>query len=773
MENNAVVDIHEEKHRLEQMLRHIPLAVAVVDRDMRYLFANDRWLHDFGLEEQHLDGLNHYDVFPEIDDDWKAIHQQCLQGEIRRDEQLPFVRADGSIEWLRREIRPWYGMTGAICGVIFYIERITDRKQTQDALKAQRNFLRQVIDLDTSFIFAKDEQGRFTLANEALATTYGTTPEAMVGKADVDFNPRKDETIHFRHDDAEVVRTRQPKFIPEEPLTNAVTGETRWYQTTKIPLIAEDGQPVQLLGVATDITDRKRAQDALKTQRNFLRKIIDLDTSFIFAKDEQGRFTLANKALATHYGTTPEEMVGKADLDFNRQPHEIEHLRRDDSEVIRTCQPKFIPEEALTNVVTGETRWYQTIKIPLISEDGQSVQLLGVATDITDRKRAQDHLETQRNFLRQVIDLNTSLIFTKDEHGQFTLVNKALADAYGTTPRDMVGKYDEDFNPRQNETEHFRHDDAEVVRNRQPKFIAEEPVTNVVTEETRWYQTVKVPLFAEDGHTVQLLGVATDITDRKRAQEQLQQLVIHEQKARKEAETSTKLKDLFLANMSHELRTPLNAIIGFLREMLYSEQLDHDNLHMAERCLANSQRLLMLINSVLDLSRLAAGSLEIVPMEISPYDLAHTIIDDLGLQAKEKGLRLELELDPALPETIVHDEERLIQITTNLVANAIKFTYEGTVKLAFRRQEDRLIITVSDTGIGIPKTLQKIIFENFVQLDRSSKRKHGGAGLGLSIVSNLVDLMGGQVSVESEVGRYSVFKVDIPLELDGLHTAPL
>ncbi|MBZ0295660.1 MAG: PAS domain-containing protein, partial [Anaerolineae bacterium] len=732
MENNLVVDIHEEKHRLEQMLRHIPLAVAAVDRDMRYLFANDRWLHDFGLGEQQLDGLNHYDVFPEIDDDWTAIHQQCLQGEIRRDEQIPFVGPDGSTEWLRREIRPWYKMNGEIGGVTFYIERITDHKQTQDALKTQRNFLRQVIDLDTSFIFAKDEQGRFTLANKALANTYGTTPEAMVGKADVDFNPLQNETAHFRHDDAEVVRTRQPKFIPEEPLTSVVTGETRWYQTTKIPLSAEDGQPVQLLGIATDITDRKRAQDALKTQHNFLRKIIDLDTSFIFAKDEAGRFTLANKALATHYGTTPEDMVGKADVDFNQQRHETEHLRRDDSEVIRTRQPKFIPEEGLTNVLTGETRWYQTTKIPLIAEDDQTVQLLGVATDITDRKRAQDHLETQRNFLRQVIDLNTSLIFTKNEHGQFTLVNKALADAYGTTPRNMVGKYDEDFNPRQSETEHFRRDDAEVVRNRQPKFIAEEPVTNVVTEETRWYQTVKVPLFAEAGHTVQLLGVATDITDRKRAQEQLQQLVIHEQKARREAETSTKLKDLFLANMSHELRTPLNAIIGFLREMLYSEQLDHDNSHMAERCLANSQRLLMLINSVLDLSRLAAGSLEIVPMEISPLDLAQTIVEDLGLQAKEKGLRLNLDLDPDLPKTIVHDEERLTQITTNLVANAIKFTNDGTVKLALKRQEDRLIITVSDTGIGIPKTLQKVIFENFVQLDRSSKRKHGGTGLGLS-----------------------------------------
>ena len=394
-----------------------------------------------------------------------------------------------------------------------------------------------------------------------------------------------------------------------------------------------------------------------------------------------------------------------------------------------------------------------------------------MATDITDRKRAQDRLEAQRNFLRQVIDLDPSFIFAKDEQGRFTLVNKALADWYGSTPDEMVGKYDADYNPNHEESIRFRRDDNEVVRTSRPKFIPEEPVTNAITGETRWYQTTKVPLVSGNGHTVQLLGIATDITERKQAQEQLQELFIHEQKARHEAETATKLKDLFLANMSHELRTPLNAITGFLREMLYSAQLDDDNTHMAERCLANSQRLLLLINSVLDLSRLATGSLEFVLSPLSLRTLATTIIEDMQLQAQNKGLALTLDLDPALPQTVTHDEERLTQIITNLVANALKFTHEGSVQLTLRRRADRLLIYVSDTGIGIPRTMQSVIFQNFVQLDRSSKRRYGGAGLGLSIVSNLVDLMQGHVAVESEVGEYSIFTVDIPLDLQAVAAA--
>jgi len=629
------LDLTEQKHQLEQLARHIPMAVAILDREMRYLFVNDRWVSDFGLQGRSIIGYSHYDLFQEINADWKAIHQRCLQGDTHCDDQVPFTRADGSVEWLRREIVPWRTTQGDIGGLIVYTEIITDRKQAQDALKAQHNFLRQVIDLDPSFIFAKDQNGRFLLANKALADTYGTTPDAMVGCLDKDFNPLQSESEHFHRDDLEVVRTRKPKFIPEEPLSNVVTGETRWYQTIKVPLLAADGQTVQLLGVATDITDRKRVQDRLKGQRNYLRQVIDLDPSFIFAKDEDGRFLLVNKALADHYGTTPEQMVGKYDEDFNPITSETEHFRRDDIEVVRTRKPKFIPEEAVSNAVTGETRWYQTIKVPLLTDD----------------------------------------------------------------------------------------------------------------------------------QTVQLLGIAADITERKRAQEQLQELVVHEQRARREAETATRLKDLFLANMSHELRTPLNAIIGFLREMLYSRTLNDDNTHMAERCLANGQRLLMLINSVLDLSRLATGSLEIVPSQISLRDLATTIVEDLALQAKEKGLELKLVLDPALPETVIHDEERLIQITSNLLANAIKFTNVGTVELALRRQDDRLIIRVSDTGIGIPSSMQEIIFQDFVQLDSSSKKRYGGAGLGLSIVSNLVDLMKGRVTVESEVDQYSVFTVDIPLEI--------
>lgn len=235
--------------------------------------------------------------------------------------------------------------------------------------------------------------------------------------------------------------------------------------------------------------------------------------------------------------------------------------------------------------------------------------------------------------------------------------------------------------------------------------------------------------------------------------------------ARRESEEAARMKDLFLATMSHELRTPLNAMIGFLHLMIFSGQLDADNTHMAERSLANTQRLLTLINNILDLSRIATGGLEIVPGPMEIRYVAAGLYGDLKLIAQDKNLRLDLDVDPGLPETITQDESRVSQIVTNLVTNAIKFTETGSINLAFKRRDERFIIAVSDTGIGIPQAKQHLIFDDFFQVDATSTRSQQGAGLGLAIVKRMVLLMNGSINLTSEVGKGSTFTIELPLNL--------
>ncbi len=264
-----------------------------------------------------------------------------------------------------------------------------------------------------------------------------------------------------------------------------------------------------------------------------------------------------------------------------------------------------------------------------------------------------------------------------------------------------------------------------------------------------------------------------DITDRKEAEEQIriqnEELIkVNSEliEARKQAEHATQLKSQFLATMSHELRTPLNAVIGYTEIQLagIAGELNQKQRDFQERVLSNGLHLLGLINDVLDLSRIEAGRMDLV---LKPFTL-RTWLDEIVLQnrvlAEEKNLRLDVEVDQRLPEVLVADSERLKQVLINLLSNAVKFTEQGHVKIEIARNDgDTWKISVSDSGIGIPIHAQETIFEEFRQVDGSSRRQYGGSGLGLAIVRKLILMMGGHIRIKSELGSGSTFTVTLPL----------
>lgn len=238
--------------------------------------------------------------------------------------------------------------------------------------------------------------------------------------------------------------------------------------------------------------------------------------------------------------------------------------------------------------------------------------------------------------------------------------------------------------------------------------------------------------------------------------------------AQRIANENSRLKSEFLSTMSHELRTPMNAIEGFTGIMLkrmagveYNEKAER-YLHKVQ---SNSRRLLGLINDFLDLSRIESGRLELANLPYSPKEMAQKWRDNLIVLADEKGLRFDVQVDPSLPDSIHGDEESISKIAINLIGNAIKFTESGAVIVNVEKQEDNMAIIVQDTGIGIPPHAREFIFDEFRQVDQSSKRVHGGTGLGLAIVQKLTRKMGGTVTLQSEVGIGSTFTVVLPLQI--------
>jgi signal transduction histidine kinase len=239
--------------------------------------------------------------------------------------------------------------------------------------------------------------------------------------------------------------------------------------------------------------------------------------------------------------------------------------------------------------------------------------------------------------------------------------------------------------------------------------------------------------------------------------------------ANAKAEELARVRGEFLATMSHELRTPLNAILGFSDVLLIgvSGPLNDGQRHQVERLKDNGKRLLALINDVLDMSRIEAGRIELASEPFALGSMIERIADQMRVLAEQKRIRFVTEVSPQLPPVLIGDEKRLEQVVVNLLSNAFKFTEEGSVtfKVGMIPAENRWTIIVKDTGIGIPPHALDMIFEPFRQVDGSSTRAYKGSGLGLAIAQQFIQSMDGQITVESELGRGSIFTVALPIKM--------
>ena len=351
-------------------------------------------------------------------------------------------------------------------------------------------------------------------------------------------------------------------------------------------------------------------------------------------------------------------------------------------------------------------------------------------------------------FLRKVIDATPSMVFVKNWEGEFVLGNDALGRCYGRPVQDLVGKTDADFNPNAEEVASFLRDDREVMAARCAKLIPEEPVTHA-SGEVRWFSTVKVPLLNDDGSCDKVLGVATDITARKRAEEALREA--HQR------------KDEFLATLSHELRNPLAAITSatsVIRRRLATGQDVERPLEVLERQIRNSARLL---DDLLDVARITRGVMQLKKEPVLIEGVVRSAIESQAALIESAGHALTIELPPE-PVIVDADPTRLEQIVSNLLNNAAKYTPAGgRIVVAVERRWGEVAIRVKDSGNGIPAALLPRVFDLFVQAEQSLARSQGGLGLGLTLVRKLAELHGGAVEAHSEgPGKGSEFVVRLP-----------
>jgi PAS domain S-box-containing protein len=391
-----------------------------------------------------------------------------------------------------------------------------------------------------------------------------------------------------------------------------------------------------------------------------------------------------------------------------------------------------------------------------------------------ERKRLAKLVAEETSTLTAIFNTTPDHIFCKDLDSRYTRCNKSFEDFFGLHKSHTADKYNKDaLGMTQNMTEHFINTD-ELVFNQKQVIVSEENVPSL-SGEIATFEVIKSPLI-QDGKVTGLVGMSRDITQRrtaeeevKRAEEVAKRASAEAMKAYAEAEMASEAKSRFIANMNHEMRTPMNVIVGLTDLLLEENDVPGNTIETIKKINTAGTTLMGLINDVLDISKIEAGKLELNPVEYDVASLLNDIITLNMIGIEEKPISFKLDINEELPSSLFGDDLRLKQILNNLLSNACKFTKEGTICLGFKSQHEGLANTVagedlwvsfyvSDTGIGIREEDMAKLFSDYNQVDSRANREIEGTGLGLSITKRFVEMMGGEISVESEYGKGTTFR---------------
>ena len=516
-------------------------------------------------------------------------------------------------------------------------------------------------------------------------------------------------------------------------------GEHHHYENRIFPLDEE-----YVLIMCRDITERVTTQRQLEVFKSVLDKVSDS----ILAVSEDGTLVYANKQFIEEYGVTQQMGTQKIyDLPVSMTTKEAWERRLQE---IRDNDGTFAYRAAYMRKGEDKERMHQ-VSTFLIRENNEELTWF-FTQDITDVIKKQDELRELNLLLDGILNNIPVYLFVKDPENDFRYLywNKAFADHSGIPASKAIGHTDYEVFPSHGDAEKFRKDDLELLQTH--KRIDMQETYLSVTGKARIVQTLKA-LVPMEGRKPLLIGISWDITNLQNIEQELI-------KARIKAEQSDRLKSALLANMSHEIRTPLNAIVGFSQLLPAAETAEEKKLYSGI-INQNSDILLQLINDILDLSKIEAGTLEYIKRPMNLGEVCRTIYAVHKERVKE-GVTLVFDnVDENL--FIEGDQNRIMQVITNFLTNASKFTYAGEIRLGFERTDKNIRVYVKDTGIGIEPEKVDHVFERFVKLNSFAQ----GTGLGLSICQMIIEKIGGEIGVTSELGKGSTFYFTIPYEEAG------
>ena len=762
----------EELHRSElrlikaQSLAHV--GNWELDLSTRSVWGSHEALRIYGLDKDNQE-IPYEIVKKSPVPEYRAMLDEALDRLLKYNEpyevEFNIKRVnDGAIRSIYSKAEVVVEPDGEQVKVIGVIQDVTDRKVIDEALRQSELRFKQISEHSGEWIWEVDKNGLYTYSSPVVKQILGYEPEEIISKKyfyDF-FIPEKRE---------EFKKAALDVFGRKESFDNFINsnihkdGREVILSTSGIPMLDDKGNLTGYRGVDMDITERKKAEQALLESQKIIEGIINAIPVRVFWKDRNLVYLGCNKVFAMDSGyNDPKDVIGKDDYQM-AWSDQAGLYRRDDLQVIETGRSKLLIEEAQTTP-SGNTITLLTSKIPLLNAKGEISGILGTYFDITDRKAAEAAIDQERRMLRTLIDNLPDPIYVQDKECRKVIANKADLENIGyTSESEVLGKTDIELFPGMTGERGYA-DDRRVITTGKPIFNLEEEFINAKGVK-RWLQTTKIPLRDKDGNITGLVGIGHDITERKKNLEEL----IH---AKDKAEESDRLKTAFLHNISHEIRTPMNAVVGFSALLGESDIDDKTRKSYIEVIVQSSDHLLAIITDIVDISNIEASLIKTVKNEINLNSTIKSLYNQFLTRANEKKIILTYETGLSDSEaSVVTDSTKLSQILSNLISNSLKFTEKGYIKVWYKINRNFLEFGVSDSGIGISQQHHAKIFDRFYQVQNTMERLYEGTGLGLAISKAYVEHLGGKIWLTSEVGKGTTFFFTIPYEKRPMGVVPV
>lgn len=678
--------------------------------------------------------------------------------------ELRTIAKNGNVVWVRVYAHPvWDNKNQRINGIYGAVQDITSAKKIENALQKSEALYRLIAEYTADVIWVLDlTKQKFKYVSPSVYKLRGFTAEEVVAQElNHALTPQSAQKVK------KLIEQRVKQFFDGELKGNSFIDEVEQpckdgsivtTEVTTTYYLNEEKQ-IEIIGVSRDITERKKAEELIRISEERYRNIVERTNALLISTDIRGRFTYLNEAACRILGLNYDEAIGQFYLKYVH-PDSRKLFHNSMLKVIEELTPNMVVDVKILTK-SGDIAWLSFAIHPVFEND-KIVGLSSVTLDITEKKLAEEALRENERMLRVTAEETNSVFYKLNfSNMRYDYIHPGIYDLTGYTPEEIneTGLACHVINIVSIEGEEIDKKSLASTRNATDfrRFFADYQIRSK-SGELKWLGDRSYSLTDENGKVIGSIGILTDITSRKKVEQELIN-------AKEKAEEMSRVKSFFFANMSHELRTPLIGIMGYSEILQDVVANDENALNMAKTIHKSGTRLLDTLNNILRISKIESEKVDCHPENKNIVPILREIVNLYTPAAKNRNVDMELTYSPK--EIICSIDERLFRdVINNLINNSIKYTVEGKISVRLSITEKNVVIKVKDTGIGIPEERQKIIWEAFRQVSEGFGRGFEGTGLGLTISKRYIELMGGTISLISQEGIGSEFVIELPITLE-------